>query len=226
MKLSRVAIGLFLAGSAAMALGSGTAIRAGAAASVPSAGKSTIDSALPAAPSNPIVLQGPLLFFGLSPDSVFVTGCFPTGRIPCAGPLFLASSFTGGLGMQISGIDNDFAVFQVVSAQFNVAFGDGMINFTGTGVYRRGVGENQQHEMTLNLVGPDGPVTFFSGLVPFDPEASGIEIDLSVNGVNGYDSVMSIDTGGGTMAGGFISIPVPPELWPSDPYPGPGQETE
>lgn len=125
------------------------------------------------------------LTYKLGDGSTYTAGCFGGGGGPisCAGPLVLASSFTGTFNVRrVVSPDPDFEAYNISNVNW-VASLSSDISITGSGTYKVGSpngGTVQQ--MTLNLQLNGGPVTKFdSGLIPGGTGGAEPEFDISIN---------------------------------------------
>ena len=135
--------------------------------------------------------------YSLGEGSTYTTGCFGGGgRFSCAGPLFLASSFTGTFDLRrVASPDPDFEAYAIDNVNFVAKLSSNII-IKGSGDYRVGTpngGTVQQ--LTLNLQLNGGPVTVFdSGLIPGGTGGATPDFDISVNknGLVNYDTNLHI----------------------------------
>jgi hypothetical protein len=136
----------------------------------------------------------PTVLHFLGPDSEYTWGCFPAPPFPCAGPVFLASDFEGIFGLTFAGIDAEgFRLFEVSNVLLVASFGpEDSVLIMGEGLYRRRLGDDPMHELTLNVTVDGGPVIFDSGVVPVPDSDAAIDIDVNMNGLMNYDILMRI----------------------------------
>ncbi len=62
----------------------------------------------------------------------------------------------------------------------------------GEGLYRRRLGDDPLHELTLNVTVDGEPAIFDSGVVPVPDSEAAIDIDVNMNGLMNYDILMRI----------------------------------
>jgi hypothetical protein len=135
----------------------------------------------------------PIIAYGLDDSSVFVQGCFPAGPIGCAGPLMLTENFTGAFGTTVAGTDPDGFDLTLISDMTLVAMlGSQPIVVQGNGLYRRNQLPDAQQQLTLNALVNGEPVVFDSGLVPVPDSPHAIDISVSINNLQNYDTLMVI----------------------------------
>ncbi len=136
----------------------------------------------------------PTVLHFLGPDSEYTAGCVPAPPFPCGGPLFWASGFEGIFGLTFAGFDVEgFQLFDVSSVALVAHFGpQDSVLIMGEGLYRRRLGDDPLHELTLNVTVDGEPAIFDSGVVPVPDSEAAIDIDVNMNGLMNYDILMRI----------------------------------
>ena len=108
--------------------------------------------------------------------------------------MFLASGFEGIFGLTIAGSDAEgFQLFDVSNVALVAHFGpQDSVLIMGEGLYRRRLGDDPLHELTLNVTVDGQPSIFDSGVVPVPDGEVAIDIDVNMNRLMNYDVLMRI----------------------------------
>jgi hypothetical protein len=144
------------------------------------------------APSGCELRQG---VYGLTADSTFAAGCFP----PLACPGVFAESLGGTFRLTEapfagpSAAPSLFDTYLVTDVYWLARYLGEDVPITGSGVYTRGGESSLMQRMQLDLrVGDEEVQRFDSGLVPVDQVGPGIDVAISINGMQFIDTVIEI----------------------------------
>ena len=129
--------------------------------------------------------------YGLTADSSFQVGCFP----PLLCPVAIADALGGTLRLVRIPQEEPalFDAFAVSDVYWLVRIGGEDIPITGWGVYRIGGELALQQRLILKLrVGDEEAQVFDSGLVMAEGEFPNLDITISINGQQGFDTVIDV----------------------------------
>jgi Kazal-type serine protease inhibitor domain len=135
--------------------------------------------------------QSSSVMYELTGDSTFAQGCYP----PCLCPISLGANVGGTFNLRPIGQPTDvMATFGVRGMNLTVEFGGRSLAIVGSGRYVvrviDGVGH---HRLRLKLrVGDEPAQSFDSGLVPGGHAFPDLNITVSVNGMECFDTVIGI----------------------------------
>jgi hypothetical protein len=119
----------------------------------------------------------------------FSRGCYP----PCKCPLYSSDDLRGTYTLTLSSVGPLFTTYKVNDVNWVVPIDGQDTRITGSGEYKVGGEVATQQQMTLKLtVGTDAPQTFDSGLVSGGQDFPAINITMSVNGMQCFDTVIQI----------------------------------
>jgi hypothetical protein len=151
-----------------------------------------VASGLSLAPSGCQLPQG---VYGLTDDSTFATGCFP----PLACPGVVAESLVGTFRLtkvpfaEPSAAPSRFDTYLVTDVDWLARYPGEDVPITGSGTYTRGGESELTQRMQLDLQVGDAEVQRFdSGLVPVDQVGPGIDVTISINGMQFVDTVIRV----------------------------------
>lgn len=137
--------------------------------------------------------NAPTVLYTLDPESVLLSGCFPAPPFACAGLLALYDDFDGSFGLTPIGIDErGFSLFEVSNLALIAHAGDNSIEAIGFGIYRRTFGEDAVQDLTLFVLLEGTPSVFRSHLVPVPDGDDAIDIAVTMNDLQNYDTLMQI----------------------------------
>jgi hypothetical protein len=121
----------------------------------------------------------------------FSRGCYP----PCTCPLYTTTDLRGTYTLTLSSVGPLFTTYKVNDVNWVVPLGGQDTRITGSGEYKVGGEVASQQQMTLKLtVGTEAPQTFDSGLVSGGQNFPAINITMSVNGMQCFDTVIQINS--------------------------------
>jgi hypothetical protein len=155
----------------------------------------SIDSLRVGAPGGAMLpgANAPTVLHVLEPESVLLSGCFPAPPFACAGLLALFDDFDGTFGLTPIGVDaRGFSVFEVSNVALVAHAGDHSIEAIGFGIYRRTFGEDAVQDLTLFVLLNGTPAVFHSNLVAVPEGDNAIDIAVTMNDLQNYDTLMHI----------------------------------
>jgi hypothetical protein len=139
---------------------------------------------------------GPRIY-RLAKTSTFQRGCFA----PCLCPVMERGTEEGTLVLTPAGSSGLFDNYVVSEVNWTVHLSSGELRVTGSGTYKVGGEFAAQQQLSLDLQVGDNPVQHFdSGLVVGGGDFPRIQITISVNGQQCFDTVFTLD-----------ASPVPPD---------------
>ena len=126
--------------------------------------------------------------YTVSPDSTFMRGCFP----PALCPMFWSDGVEGTFTLGFTWSDGSIDYYDVDDVLLTVAVGDRVIRMWGSGTYQIGEGDSGQQELQLDLMIDDEEHQFDSGLVPVQTLFPLLDVEISIHGKTGFDTVIAI----------------------------------